>query len=257
MRFRAVLSLAVLALLAQSCAAPPSTLRNGTITSDQVHEIVRANQIRMQTAMGEGTISVETPTMAQSGSFALTLRKPDSLMVNLRGPFGIKIGSALLTRQEFWFYSSLENRLFTGETSPRNLLRVLRVNLSFDDLLNLFTGGVFQPTDVGEPDQAGVEEGQFILLYKNDNGTHKYIIDPRNLLITKIQNLDDQGKLLFEQRFVNFQSIDSTQIPFNIRIMQPKERRMISVVYSELVLNRQDLEFTFSYPQNAERVHWQ
>jgi outer membrane lipoprotein-sorting protein len=257
MRLRLVLHFVVLAFLAQSCASPPSTLRSRTISSDQVHDIVRANQMRMRTATGEGTISVETPTMAQSGSFTLTLRKPDSLLVNLRGPFGIKIGSALLTRQKFWFYSSLENRLYSGETSPTNLLRMLRVNLGFDDLLNLFTGGVFQQTDFGTPNETGVEDEQFTLVYRNDNGTHKYSIDPQTLLITKIQNLDGEGKLLFEQRFVNFQSIDSTEIPFNIRIVQPKERRMISVVYSDMALNKEALEFTFSYPQNAERVRWQ
>jgi outer membrane lipoprotein-sorting protein len=257
MRFHVVLPLLVLAVLAQSCATNTAVLRNKSISSDQIHGIVLANQIRMQTVKGEGTISVETATMAQSGSFALTLRKPDSLLVNLRGPFGIKIGSALLTRKDFWFYSSLENRVFTGETSPQNLSRVLRVNLSFDDLLNLFTGGVFQQTDFGTPDQTGVEDEQFILLYKSEDGTHKYYIDPQILLITKIQNLDDQGKLLFEQRFVNFQNVDSTLIPFNIRILQPKERRLVSVVYSDLEVNKQDLEFTFSYPRNAEQVHWQ
>lgn len=254
---RVVLPLVVLVFLVQSCSTNTTILSNRSISSDQVHEIVSANQIRMQTAKGEGTISVETPTMAQSGSFALTLRRPDSLLVILRGPFGIKVGSALLTRKNFWFYSSLENRLFTGETSPENLFRVLHVNLSFDDLLNLFTGGVFQRADFGTPDQTDVEEAQYVLLYRNGDGTHKYYINPKNLLITKIQNLNDQGKLVFEQRFVNFQTIDSTQVPFNIRIIQPTERRMISVVYSDLELNSQDLEFTFSYPRNAERVHWQ
>lgn len=257
MRSRVVLPLVVIVFLVQSCATNKTTLSTRSISSEQVHEIVFANQVRMQTAKGEGTISVETPTIAQSGSFVLTLRKPDSLMVILRGPFGIKIGSALLTRKTFWFYSSLENRLFSGETSPENLSRVLRVNLNFDDLLNLFTGGVFQQADFGKPDQTGVEESQFVLLYRKGYETHKYYIDPQTLLITKIQNLDDQGKLLFEQRFVNFQTIDSTQVPFNIRIIQPKERRMVSVVYSDLELNAQDLAFTFTYPQNAERVHWQ
>lgn len=257
MRFRVVLPLVALTLLAQSCATNTSTFRNTAISSERVHDIVRANQIRMKTAKGEGTISVETPTMAQSGSFVLMLRKPDSLLVNLRGPFGIKIGSALLTRKDFWFYSSLENRIFTGETSPKNLSRVLHVNLTFDDLLNLFTGGVFQQEDIGPPDETGVEDDQFTLTYRNGLGIHKYFIDPQTLLITRIQNLDEAGKLLFEQRFVNFQTIDSTQVPLNIRIIQPKERRMVSVVYSDLELNQQNLEFIFSFPRNAERVQWQ
>ncbi|HEY6952813.1 MAG TPA: DUF4292 domain-containing protein [Bacteroidota bacterium] len=249
--------LAALVVLALSCAPQTSLLTNKTVSSDEVHEIVRINQLRMQSARGEGTISVETPTMAQSGSFTLMLRKPDSLLVNIQGPFGIKIGSALLTRDNFLFYSSLENRLFVGSTNPQNLARVLRVNLGFDDLLNLFTGGIFQQEDRGTPDASRVEDGQFTFLYRNAAGSHKYFINPENKLITKIQNLDVDGKLIFEQRFVNFQAIDSTFVPFNIRIIQPPERRMVSVVYSDLVLNRPGLSFTFTYPRNAERVHWQ
>jgi len=257
MRSRVALPLLVLALLAESCATHRAALRNSPLSSTEVHDVVLSNQFRLKNATGEGTISVETPTMAQSGSFTLFLRKPDSLLVNLQGPFGIKIGSALLTRKDFWFYSSLQNRLFTGETNAKNLFHVLHVNLTFDDLLNLFTGGVFQQEDLGTPDQTGVEDNQYTLLYQSKTGSHKYYIDPQSLLITKMQNLDEEGKLLFEQRFLNFQTIDSTQVPFNIRIIQPKERRMVSVVYSDLELNRQNLEFTFSYPRNAQRVQWQ
>ncbi len=257
MRFRVALPLCALMFAAQSCATRTPTLLNRSLSSDEVHDIVRTNQERMQTASGEGTISVETPTMAQSGSFTLILRKPDSLLVNLSGPFGIKVGSALLTRSNFWFYSGFENRLYTGEMTPQNLSRILRLNMTFDDLLSLFTGGVFLQADAGTPDDVGVEENQYTFLYRNDAGSHKYFLDPQSLLISKIQYLDNQGKLLFEQRFVNFQTIDSTLIPFNIRIVQPKERRMVSVVYSDLVVNKRDLEFTFVYPPNAERVHWQ
>lgn len=257
MRLNAALPFLLLLAVVQSCATHTTTVRANAVSSEEVHAMVRSNQLRMQSARGEGTISVETPSMAQSGSFMLVLRKPDSLLVNLRGPFGIKVGSALLTRKAFWFYSSLDNRLYSGETNANNLFRVLHVSLTFDDLMNLFTGGVFQQEDTGLPEESGVEDEQYTLLYRNGLATHKYFIDPQSLLITRIQYLDGTGKLEFEQRFVNFETIDSTRVPFSIRIIQPVERRMVSVVYSDLELNRQDLEFTFTVPRNAQRVQWQ
>lgn len=211
----------------------------------------------MQIVSGEGTISVETPSIAQSGSFVLSLRRPDSLLVILKGPFGIKVGSALFTRSSFLFYNSFENRLFSGETSPKNLSKVLHIDISFDDLINLFTGGIFLKEDMGIPEGTGVEDGQFTLVYRNNGETHKYYIDPLTLLITKIEYLDVQGKLELEQRYINFQTVDSALVPFNIRIIQPKERRMVSVVYSDLSFNTQNLEFTLLYPKNAQRVRWQ
>ncbi len=257
MQPRFVFALCVLVLTLQSCATRTPNLLNRSISSDEVHEIVRTNEERMQTATGEGTISVETSTTAQSGSFTLTLRKPDSLLVNLTGPFGIRVGSALLTRRNFWFYSGLENRLYDGDMTPQNLSRILRLDVSFDDLLNLFTGGAFFRSDTGAPDGIGTEDDHFTFSYKNDAGAHKYFIDPQSLLISKIQYLDNQGKLQYEQRFVNFQTIDSTCIPFNIRIVQPKERRMVSVVYSDLAINKRDIDLTFVYPPNAQRIRWQ
>jgi outer membrane lipoprotein-sorting protein len=257
MRSGNVFFIGALLLMAESCATHKASIGSKTISADQVHEVVFANQSRILTAKGEGTISIETPAMAQSGSFLLTLKKPDSLLVNLQGPFGIKIGSALVTRTNFLFYNSLENRLYSGETTSRNLSRVMRVTIGFDDLMNLFTGGVFLKGDIGEPDTTGVEDDQFTLLYKNGLGTHKYYIDPRTLLITRTEALDEQGKLEMEQRFLDFQTVDGTLAPYNIRLIQPKERRMVSVVYSNLTLNAQDLEFNFTYPRNAKRVTWQ
>lgn len=228
-----------------------------TVSPLQVHQTVSANQERMGSAVGDGTITIESPSIAQSGSFTLLLRKPDTLLVKLKGPFGIKLGSALLTSKDFQFYNSLENRLFSGETNARNLAKILRVSLDFADLLNLFTGGVFDEEDSGMPDESGVEDGHFFFVYRVKDGIHKYLIDPQTLLIAKVQHLDAEGRLVFEQRFLNFQTIDGTVIPFNIRIIQPRERRMVSVVYSEVAFNKQDLDFTFTYPRNAERVRWQ
>lgn len=247
----------LLSYLGLSCATRTVSIGTKTVSPLQVHQTVRANQERMGSAVGGGTITIESPSVAQSGSFTLLLRKPDTLLVRLKGPFGIKLASALLTRKDFQFYNSLENRLFSGETNARNLARILRVNLDFADLLNLFTGGVFQEEDSGLPDESGVEDENFLFVYRVKNGTHKYLIDPQTLLIAKVQHVDVEGRLVFEQRFLNFQIVDGTVIPFNIRIIQPRERRMVSVVYSDVALNKQDLDFTFTYPRNAERVRWQ
>jgi len=82
-------------------------LGNRTIASSEVQDVVRMHHTRIQSMKGEGRISVETPEIGQSGSFILTLQKPDSILINLRGPFGIKVGTALVTRTGFLFYNSL------------------------------------------------------------------------------------------------------------------------------------------------------
>lgn len=230
---------------------------SGTIAPELVHQSVLNNQERVQSLKGSGNITLETPEIAQSGSFELMLRKPDSILVKLEGPFGIEVGAALLTRRDFFFYNSFQNRLISGTMSASNLRRILRVNLSFDELVNMITGGTFFPDDQGLPDTVTVEDDQWVLTYRHADGSRRYWIDPESLLIARIQHLDRQGEIQLEQRFANFHSIGGTSLPYRVRITQLAERRTVALSYSSLAINTDALRFTLEVPENAERLRVQ
>jgi outer membrane lipoprotein-sorting protein len=248
--------IAFLGLMALGGCSSSSSLRNSarTVTPDLVQQSVRNNQERVRSLKGSGNITLETPEIAQSGSFELMLRKPDSVFVKLEGPFGIEVGAALLTRQDFFFYNSLQNRLISGTMNASNLRRILRVNLSFDELVNMITGGTFFPEDQGAPDTVTVEDDQFVLTYRHEGGIRRYWIDNESLLIAKIQHIDRGGRLQFEQRFANFRSIEGTSLPYRVRITQLAERRTVALSYSSIAINTDALQFTLDVPENAERI---
>lgn len=249
-------SFIMLFAVAGCTASRVATVVNHQLSYKDVQETVRHQQYYIQSLYGEGKISVETPTMAQSGSFTLFLRKPDSVLVKLQGPFGIKVGFALITRDEFLFYNSFENKLIRGAASEENIERFLHVRFSFDDMLNMLGGGTFFENDRRTPDEARIVEEQWTYLYKDHNVQRTYWIDPTTNLIGKIQQCDANGKLIFEERFSHFQSVNGTDIPFNIRLSQPRERQMLSVVYSDVALNTTDWRFDFSIPSSAEQIRW-
>jgi len=227
-----------------------------SISSSEVQEIARSHHARIHSLKGEGRISIETPDIAQSGSFFLTLRKPDSILINLQGPFGIKVGSALVTRTEFFFYSSLQNKLITGPANVENLNRILHVQLSFDDLLNIFSGGEFLEDDLRTPDETRIENDQFLFIYISQSSSRRYWIDPTSLYIQKVQFLDNSGKLILEQTFNDFENVQGIMLPLAIRITQPKARQMLTLQYSDILVNAEQVQFTFTIPNNAERIRW-
>jgi outer membrane lipoprotein-sorting protein len=231
-------------------------LNNRSVSSAEVQEIARTHHTRIQSIQGEGRISVETPEIAQSGAFILTLRKPDSVLINLRGPFGIKVGSVLVTRTEFSFYNSLQNQLITGSASIENLNRILHIQLSFDDLLNIFAGGGFLDEDIRSPDETRIEDDQFVFIYTSHNSSRRYWIEPTSLCIQKVQFLDHSGKLTLEQAFNDFENVDGIAMPYAIRITQPIMQQMLTLKYSDIMVNVEQLQFTFTIPQNAERIRW-
>jgi outer membrane lipoprotein-sorting protein len=251
-------ALVLIVVLVAGCASvPKADLAGKTVNPETVQRIVRGNYEKVRSMTGSGTISVETPEMAQSGSFELFLRKPDSVLVRIEGPFGISVGSALITRDEFVFYNSLQNQVVTGPVTSANLNRILRVKLTFDELMTLFTGGRFLASDDASPETVSVEDNQYVLTYKSADGTRRYWLDPASLLITRIQHLDPGGKMYFEERYEKFRTYGDASLPRFIRVTQHATQRMIGVTFSSLAINTGGAPLVVDIPKNAERIRWQ
>ncbi len=247
----------IIVMLNGCASVPTANLAGKSITPEMIQLTVKVNRERVQSLNGSGTITVETPEIAQSGSFELMLHKPDSILVKIQGPFGLHVGAALLTRTGFVFYNSLQNKLITGSVNAANLNRIFRINLTFDELLNLFTGGSFVAGDDNNPDSLVIEDNQFVLSYGDPAGTRRYWIDPATLLISKIEHTDARGKLVLEERFERFRDLGEALLPRQIRLTQHQARRVVAVAFSSLAINADAVPLVLDIPINAERVRWQ
>jgi outer membrane lipoprotein-sorting protein len=255
-RFFLLLTLAVFLGFGGCRTTSTVDLTNRPVSSMEVQSAVRTHVEQIRSLQGEGRILVETPDIAQSVSFILTLRKPDSILVRLEGPFGIRVGSALITRSEFFFYNSLQNKLISGSSKSENLNRIFHVQLGFDDLMNFFSGGTFLDGDLRAPDETRIENGQYVFVYKSDSADRMYWIDPNTYLIRKMQYVDHSGSLILEQTFSKFQRVSGIEMPYEIRVLQPKTRELVALAYSDVSVNTESNPFTFTIPSDAERIRW-
>lgn len=230
---------------------------NRTVSSTEIHEAVFANQSLIQSMRAEGKVTIETPELAQTATFMLNLQKPDSVMLRIEGPFGIEVGAAIVTREEFLFYNILQNKVFTGSSKPENLSKILRVQVGFEDLLNLFSGGTFLPQDAASANEIIVEENQLVATYSDRLYKRRYWVDPNTLLIVKIQHFGADGKLFLDQRFDKHRLVGGVSIPHIVQLTLPRERRRVSISYSELALNVPPERFSIIVPINAERIRIQ
>lgn len=246
--------LAVLAVVVAAGCSAGSGYADRSVSPAFLEDAVLSNEGRIHALLGSGTISIETPEIAQNVSFELTLRKPDSVMVRIEGPFGIDLGLALLTRREFFFYNSMNNQVLSGPTNASNLARVLRIQMEFDDLLNLFSGGTFLAADRGRFPEFDVIDDEYVLSYRHERGSRRYMIDPRSFQIVRIQHLDQQGTIIAEQTFGKFLTSGGTIAPQLVRALMRRERRRLSIAYSDLAINPPRLEFHFDIPTDAEQV---
>jgi len=246
-----------LLFLACSASKPKTTLDTKALSPQELMRKAELNGASLKTLRAIGKITIESQEAAGSASCEVRLKRPDSLLIKLSGPFGIGVATALVTRSQFIFYNSYDNKVITGETSQRNLRLIFRYDAGFDDVLNILTGTVRFRQEEASPPEVSIDDDQYLLLFKKGGETARYWIDPERFTVLKYQFLNNAGKLVTEETYSRFKEYNGVYFPHLIRVLKPIERQALSIYYDTAELDRQGLDFGLTVPESAEKIHWE
>ena len=169
--------------------------------------------------------------------------------MRFQGPFGIGAGFLFLSRQKFVMYSSLDNRVMSGVPGPEAIRSVIPIELTFDQIMNAFTGGFILPD--APPLRYTVDDGKFLLVYRIGDRTHSYWIDPEYSLVVRYEVHGDGGNLLLEAESSQIVRRDDVCVPRHVTVDFPNGERHLSIHYTALDLNADDLSFAYTVPAGA------
>jgi outer membrane lipoprotein-sorting protein len=238
-----------------SCAPRRSEVALNTriVTAPVLMEMVRQREQLVRSLTGSGSVSFESPEMAGTAAFELSLKKPDSLLVTLEGPFGIDVGTFFLSRERYVMYNSFENLAITGTPSHDAIRTLVPIDLTFDQIISAFSGIAPLPP-ASELRSYEINDDRFLLTFACGENICRYWVDPAYLLVARYQMLDSSYTELFEARFVSFRDEDGVTVPRRISVSVPPQGRRISVSYSSLTTNGITPSFAFSIPPNARTI---
>ncbi len=198
---------------------------------------------------GKGSVAFEGPELAGSAYFTMALKKPDSLIVRLQGLFGIDAGFLFLSKDRFVIYNSLENRVITGVPNVSAIRSVLPINLTYEQILNAFSGSFTVHHVPSAMVRYAVEEGEFVLTYACGTDTCTYWIDPETEIVTRYVVRNGYPEPMLEAIASRIEEQDGLAAPRRIQVRFPD--RQISIYYSSLVLNAPNPSFAYSIPESA------
>lgn len=207
----------------------------------------------VKTLGGSGTITVETREASTSGSFDVVLKKPDSLRVEFRGPFGIHVGTLTVSRDEFVFFNRRENTAVIGKPDGSTLQSMFRLKIRFEELLNAFAGGFPDADDHDSLAGFSVDQDLYVLLFRNADGTKEYRIDGDDFLVMGYRMLDAQGTATLIGFISRTTETDNVTMPSLLRIVFPDEHRSVTIAYDDIWINK-PVDCSFVLPKNVERI---
>ncbi|MCX8010059.1 MAG: DUF4292 domain-containing protein, partial [Ignavibacteria bacterium] len=167
---------------------------------ERIIERIEENSKSIQVFEADGTVSVDSKDFSNSANFDLTIKKPDSLGLNIIGPFGIDVASAVASKEKLIFFNQIAYQVIYANPNRDNLKKILRVNLEFSDLLDIFTGN-FDFSNIDKSKLTYTTEADYYLLSIDNKDTKvievKYPISKIKKFVEKYKDcikIIDQSK---------------------------------------------------------------
>jgi hypothetical protein len=243
------------AALFASCSPKPSEIVLDTerTSAEFLLENVRERSTRLTSLAGRGIVSFDTPEMSGSASFEASMKKPDSLLVQLEGPLGIDVGTLFLSREKFVVYNSIENTVMTGNPENSRLRSLIPMNLSYEEMMNAFAGIVVAPNE-GDIVQYRIDDDKFYLETKCGENVCRYWIDPNHLLVSRYEMRNASDAVVLSAKLSSFTTEENISAPKRINITMPLQHRQVTIAYNALRLNPEETDFTYKIPSSAKVV---
>lgn len=242
-------------MILSSCA-PTKELHRPLLnrSAKEVLDAVNSYRATISTFEGKGSISVESPSFVNSASFELWLKKPDSVRVDVEGPFGIRVASALFAGNNYVFYNSLKNEVLTGDLRTEDLPMVMNIRVNPEDLIDTFCGARSFLRGETHPDSFIIGDVAYTLFFRHESTATRYTVDGRTLHITAVDHLDSAGVVWSEEQFDFDLRDDGTSVPQSIRLNYERGESSLSLYYDNVHLNEPIAPMALSVPQDARRV---
>lgn len=250
------------AVFSFSCSgAKENTVELKQIPVKEIKDRVNKKFNLIESLEASGSISFDSPDESGSGSIDVKIKKPDTVYVNIEGPFGISVASALITRNNFSYYNAQENVAITGPTTENNINAILRIKVSFDELINSFAGSFYFTEDASDSIDAVSEENTYVLQTQSNAMKQRYMIEPVDYTINTYKVTDKGGNSLLEVNYLKFSKefISGTMIDFpnQIEIKKPDKKQTVWIYYDTKTINKRNMHFKMKIPKSAKQVKWE
>ncbi|MCF6270752.1 MAG: DUF4292 domain-containing protein [Melioribacteraceae bacterium] len=229
------------------------------IPANRLLRKMEGDRRKIKTFQGTGTIRVKSEKFSGKTSFEIFIKKPDSIKISIYGPFGIDVAHGLFSGESFIFYDVLRNRVFTGSKSKDVLQKLFKIDLSFEDLLDSFTGAVNLTTKLrSEPTDYEVLEDIYNLTYidRAINKKSIYRITKDELKITEYLVSTLSGKELLSGEYSKFKDYEDVPIPSALLIRNREKGESINIEYKKIIVNKEIKSLSIYLPTDIETIEW-
>jgi outer membrane lipoprotein-sorting protein len=253
-KFGWVVILTCILLVSFSCTTRKIVKPPTGITISEILSKVTERNEKIKSITGNGSVTFESPEISSSGYFTARMKKPDSLLFEVHGPFGIRVGTLSLTGRKYIYYDWLENKAISGNADEHTIMNLLRVPISTDAIFRVFSGEFLIKDSTATLVEQSSDNDTWHLIYKTADGQDKYKIDYESFIVTEFKRVDRDGKQIMSAVVSDIETVGDIYCGMVMRIMFPQSQQSVTVAYDDLSLNS-PVTCTFTPPKKANIIY--
>ncbi len=239
---------AVTLAFAGCSAVQPTAVKTDSSAADVVRR-TNARVSTINTMRASGTLAIDSPTMSNSASFQLNVRRPDSAKIVIRGPFGIRVGEALFTGTRFTFYNALNNEVVRGDVLEDGMPGLMDLHIKPADIYNTLSGTRTFSAGETVPDSFSISDNRYVLVFLHGDERTRYEVDPESYAILSVRQISPQGVTSMEEEYAFSRQGDGVFEPESVRILREESAVLLS--YERVKRNGALDPFTIEIPDDA------
>lgn len=244
-----------IATFMSACTGPKLALDKDKVSFNQLLDFIDTEQNKIKSLKASCRITVDSE--AFSGNFFADVYyiDNDSLLLSVRGPFGIQAGTLFIGKERFIFYNQLSNKFYNGTIKDFQNSNFFQFPLSLQDLTNIFVAKEDLPSM--KIKNYDIEDDLYLINAENGKDNYNIWIDHSTGHIRKLI-VERNNRVLFSREYSNFAKAAGIYFPRKIDMLRPEERQAVSVFYTNFTLNDtiEREKFIINIADHAEQIYF-
>lgn len=247
----------ILSLFFLGACAPklvkPTIYREATL--EELIEFIQAREAKVKTI--RASLRMGFRDLEKKGSQhclgVLVFERPDRFRIKGYPQMGPTLFEVVSDGKSLWVYIPKEGKAYLSQDLKK---RTSKTDFNLQDLRSAFSvAEVLNQPDVNKFLEK--REKEYILYLVKKRLLEKIWIERSKFLVTEIQRFDKDGSSALDVSFEEYQKINGIDFPEKVRIHNPKEKKILTLLIQKVRLNEaiKPEVFQFKAPKRIEVIN--
>src|SRR5262249_15146375 len=156
------------------------------------------------------------------------------LRLELKGPFGIHVGTLTISGPEYLFYNWRDKTIMRGASEGAPFAFLIQIALHTDEVIRSFSGEFLPSRTHDSLLSFNVLDDQYTLRYRTADGIREYRIDPQSMRVASYRLIDSNDRAQLIAMASRFDEDQPVPMPRLLRIVDPVRHRSVTIAYGDL-----------------------